>query len=114
MCMEESERQTRKQRIDPKLQAAGWKVVPFDERKGLSAYDLCATTEYPTTNGPADYALCVNGSIIGVVEAKRLSLGPQNVLTQAERYARGITGNPFNFDGFRAPRPPRRCPLRPR
>ncbi|MDN7026098.1 DEAD/DEAH box helicase [Methanoculleus sp. FWC-SCC1] len=101
--MEESERQTRKQRIDPKLLAAGWKVVPFDERKDLPAYDRCAITEYPTTNGPADYALCVNSSIIGVVEAKRLSLGPQNVLTQAERYARGITANPFNFDGFRAP-----------
>ncbi|MBN1195576.1 MAG: DEAD/DEAH box helicase family protein [Methanomicrobiaceae archaeon] len=101
--MGESEYQTRKRRIDPKLRTAGWKVVPFEEGKELSACDRCAIEEYPTAHGPADYVLCVNGFIIGVVEAKRLSLGPQNVLTQAERYARGITADSFNFDGLHAP-----------
>ena len=40
----------------------------------------------PHRNGPADYALSVGGEIVGIVEAKKLTLGPQNVLSQAERY----------------------------
>lgn len=98
-----SEWLTRKKLIDPRLDAAGWKVVPFDAGKELSAFDRCAIEEYPTDNGPADYALCNDGKIIGVVEGKKLSLGPQNVLTQAERYSHGVTSSPFNFHGFRAP-----------
>ncbi|GAB7015444.1 type I restriction endonuclease subunit R [Methanogenium cariaci] len=101
--MGESEQQTRKKRIDPKLQAAGWKVVPFTEIKDLTAYDRCAIEEYPTKRGPADYALCMDGAIIGVVEAKRLSLGPQGVLLQAERYARDMTSHSFNYDGLHTP-----------
>jgi type I restriction enzyme R subunit len=38
-----------------------------------------------------------------VVEAKKVTLGPQNVLIQAERYARGVTGSPFDFAGFHVP-----------
>ncbi len=99
----ESERQTRKQRIDPELEAAGWKVVPFDESRPLSDYDRHAIEEFPTAHGPADYGLCVSGQLLGVVEAKKLTLGPQNVLTQAERYARGMANSPFNFGGLRVP-----------
>lgn len=98
-----SEWLTRKRLIDPKLTAAGWKVVSFNENQPLSAYHRCAIEEYPTDNGPADYALCVDGQILGIVEAKKLTLGPQNVLTQAERYSRGISDSPFNFHGYRAP-----------
>lgn len=85
-----SEYVTRKQIIDAKLKAAGWTVAKFDPNRRLDKYDRCAIEEYPTENGPADYALCVDGAILGVVEAKKLSLGPQNVLTQAERYSKGI------------------------
>lgn len=99
----ESEKRTRKLRIDPKLQAAGWTVVPYDEGKPLSSYENCAIEEYPTENGPADYALCVDGVILGVVEAKKLSLGPQNVLTQAERYSTGATKNSLHFREFYVP-----------
>jgi type I restriction enzyme R subunit len=98
-----SEGQTRKQLIDPELRAAGWKVVPFNEGKPLTEYNLCAIKEYLTANGPADYALCVNGRILGIVEAKKLTLGPQNVLTQAERYSKGLTDSAFNFQGYRVP-----------
>ncbi|MEP7219670.1 MAG: DEAD/DEAH box helicase family protein, partial [Bacteroidota bacterium] len=99
----ESEAQTRKRRIDGKLVAAGWKIVPFDAGKPLAAYDHCAIEEYPTANGPADYALCIGGEIFGIVEAKKVTVGAQNVLTQAERYSRGVTGSAMNFDGFRVP-----------
>ncbi|HEY2931028.1 MAG TPA: hypothetical protein VGK99_04725 [Acidobacteriota bacterium] len=101
-----SERLTREQLIDKGLTDAGWRIVPenkFDSSKPLRAYDRCAIEEYPTENGPSDYALCVDGKILGVVEAKKLTLGPQNVLSQAERYAKGLTGKSFNFRGYGVP-----------
>src|SRR5271170_1701975 len=99
----ESEWLTRKTLIDPKLKAVGWRIVPFEDGKPLSAYDRCAIEEYQTDNGPADYALCVGGRILGIVEAKKLTLGPQNVLTQAERYSRGADTNPLSFRGYHVP-----------
>jgi type I restriction enzyme R subunit len=99
----ESEWLTRKTLIDPKLKAAGWRIVPFEDGKPLSDYDRCAIEEYQTDNGPADYALCLGGRILGIVEAKKLTLGPQNVLTQAERYSRGATTNPLSIHGYHVP-----------
>src|ERR1700694_1819690 len=98
-----SEYVTRKELIDRKLKDAGWRIVKFDAAKPLAKYDRCAIEEYPTENGPADYALCVGGRILGVVEAKKLSLGPQNVLTQAARYSRGVLAAPFSFGEYRVP-----------
>lgn len=51
----EPERLTRKSRINPKLAAAGWRVVSSDPSQPLSAFDRCAIEEYPTDYGPADY-----------------------------------------------------------
>jgi type I restriction enzyme R subunit len=96
----ESEWATRKKRIDPQLEASGWRVEGSGTASPRETY---AHAEFPTANGPADYALVVAGQPLGVVEAKKITLGPQNVLTQAERYARGITDSPFNFAGFRVP-----------
>ena len=98
-----SEWLTRRQLVDPKLAASGWKVVLFDASRPLTTYDRCAIVEYPTDKGPADYALCTGGRILGIIEAKKLSLGPQNVLTQAERYSKGATANPLSFGAFRVP-----------
>ncbi len=98
-----SEWLTRRKLVDPQLAAAGWKVVAFDPALSLVAYDRCAIVEFPTDNGPADYALCVGGRILGIVEAKKLSLGPQNVLTQAERYSRGASANPLHFGAYYVP-----------
>jgi type I restriction enzyme R subunit len=99
----ESEWQTRRRRVDPQLAAQGWEVASFQRGVPLISYERQAVTEFPTDAGPADYALCEGGRVLGVVEAKRLSLGPQNVLTQAERYSRGLSGNPFNFHGHHVP-----------
>jgi type I restriction enzyme R subunit len=98
-----SEFVTRKEIVDRILKVADWKIVRFDAAKPLSAYERCAIEEYPTENGPADYALCVGGKILGIVEAKKLTLGPQNVLSQAERYAKGLLDSQFNFRSFRVP-----------
>jgi len=59
-----------------------------------------AVEEFPTDNGPVDYALCVGGHAFGLVEAKKLATGPQNVLTQAERYSAGMTSNPAKYAGY--------------
>jgi type I restriction enzyme R subunit len=75
----ESEYLTRKQIINSKLRAAGWSIVPFKPDGPLSAYENCAIEEFPTESGPADYALCARGQILGVVEAKNLTLGPQEM-----------------------------------
>ncbi len=100
---DEPERRTRRQRIDPLLEAQGWVIVPFDPAWRLAGCDRHALTEYPTANGPADYALAVAGQPLGIVEAKKVSLGPQNALTQAERYAKGVADSPFDFGGLKVP-----------
>ena len=92
-----SEWLTRKRRIDPILDRLGW-------RKALDPTAApFRLEEYETANGPADYALGCDSKILAVVEAKKLTLGPQNVLTQAERYSRGAAKTAFDFDGFRVP-----------
>lgn len=103
MSSDEAEWQTRKTRIDGRLAAQGWKLKPFDATKPLSALERHAIAEYETQNGPADYALCQDAAILGIVEAKKVSLGPQNVLTQAERYSRGVPDSLYDFRGFRVP-----------
>ncbi|MFN8159957.1 MAG: DEAD/DEAH box helicase family protein [Solirubrobacterales bacterium] len=90
----ESEQTTRKQRIDPKLEAAGWAVAQSRKMTLGQALWPSALPEFPTLDGPADYALCVAQQVRAVVEAKKLSVGPQGVLTQAERYSRGIQQQP--------------------
>jgi type I restriction enzyme, R subunit len=96
----EPEWKTRKQRIDPKLDAAGWRLA-----RGKSAPAACRSEEEETAAGPADYALWLDGKVAGVVEAKKVTVGPQNVLTQAARYAKGLDPNVAagNFDGHRCP-----------
>ena len=85
------------------LKASGWKVVPFVPGKPLVAQNRCAIEEYPTSAGPADYALCTDGQIIGIVEAKKLTLGPQNVLSQAERYSKGLEQDGIRFGEYAVP-----------
>ena len=96
-----SESKTRKELIDKALIKTGWKpIVSFS--KG-AFYDDGAVTEYQTNNGPADYVLFNDGVPIAAVESKKLGIGPQNVLIQAQRYSRGLTGSPFNFNGYHIP-----------
>lgn len=94
---------TRKTRIDVRLRALGWDIVPHTPFFRPEKAHLKAVEEYPTANGPADYALFVNGRILGIIEAKKLSLGPQNVLVQAQRYSEGAAENPLRFGSYRVP-----------
>lgn len=63
---EQSEWHTRKRLIDPKLQAAGWRVVTYDPAHPCGTGKPVAIEGYPTDNGPADYALCVDGQLLGL------------------------------------------------
>jgi len=42
-------------------------------------------------------------ALFGIIEAKKLTLGPQNVLTQALRYSRGCSASLLNYGGCRVP-----------
>lgn len=94
---------TRKTRIDGRLRGLGWEIIPYTPFFKPEKSHAQAVEEYPTDNGPADYALFVNGRALGIIEAKKLSLGPQNVLVQAQRYSEGATGNPLQYGPYRVP-----------
>lgn len=88
----ELEWKTRKERIDKQLKSLNpsWKIIHHSKVKDFSTLTNHAVEEYPTYNGPADYALFVDGKLLGILEAKKVSVDPQNVLEQAKRYAKGI------------------------
>jgi len=99
-----AEARTRRQRIDPRLKRAGWDpIVDYQANLNLANRNSQAVREWPTTNGPADYALCDQGELLGVAEAKKLTLGPQGVLPQAERYSQGINQKPTYQGKFGVP-----------
>lgn len=99
----ESEKITRKKRIDQQLKAAGWLIIPYTEGMDLTILTNHAIEELQTNNGPADYALVVNGKLLGVVEAKKLEVGAANVLEQAKRYSKGAKKTIGEWNGYRVP-----------
>ena len=103
--MSELEWQTRKERIDTRLRnmRPAWKIVPFREGLDTRTLHRVAVTEYPTKNGPADYALFVDGQLLGIIEAKKVGVNPQNVLEQAKRYAAVASDGPGLWTGLRVP-----------
>ena len=102
---EELEWKTRKDRVDRKLTSLhpAWAVVKYRPDLDTASLSCHAVEEYPTQSGPADYALFVKGRLLGIIEAKKVKVGPANVLEQAKRYARGASDGPGNWHGFRVP-----------
>lgn len=99
-----SEWTTRKKIIDERLKSCGWtSIIPYNDKLDLTKLHNTAVEELPTENGPADYVLFLYGQPIAIVEAKKLSLGPQNVLVQAQRYAKGLVQGIGNFNGYKLP-----------
>ena len=99
----EAEWLTRKSRIDARLKQKGWRLVRFTPALNLKALDGTAVEELPTANGPADYALFVKGQLLGIIEAKKVTVSPQNVLEQAKRYAAGVFDAAGEWNGLRVP-----------
>ncbi len=79
---------TRKKRIDGRLKALGWTLVCYTEGMDFLRLTAHAVSELQTSNGPADYALFVHGRLLSIIEAKKVTVSPENVLEQAKRYAR--------------------------
>ena len=93
-----NEAKTRRIFIDKALKGAGWDpIVLF---KSDAQYNHGSVEEYPTKTGPADYILFHEGKAIACVEGKRVRTGPQNVLQQAKRYAKGFRQGPFSLGPF--------------
>lgn len=96
-----NEEETRKRFIDKLLIQAGWSpIVGHSDGK---KYSRGAIEEHPTTSGPSDYVLFNGGKPLAAVEGKKVAIGPQNALRQAERYSRTLEESPFLFDGYRIP-----------
>lgn len=96
-----NERRTRKQYIDKLLINSDWgPIVEFNDGKN---YDHGSVEEYPTQTGPCDYALFYKKQPLAAIEGKKVSVGPQNVLQQAQRYARGFPKSPFTFGEYHLP-----------
>lgn len=96
-----TEQATRKKLIDQALSSAGWSPIqPFENRV---RYEQGAVEEFPTAHGPADYVLFTNRQPLAIVEAKKMAVGPQNVLQQAQRYALGLEHSLFHYNGFHVP-----------
>ncbi|GHV41536.1 type I restriction-modification system deoxyribonuclease [Spirochaetia bacterium] len=103
--MKESEWKTRKTRIDTRLTSLNpaWTIIPYTEGMDITKLKAHAIEEYPTANGPADYALVVKGKLLGILEAKKVGVGAQNVLEQAKRYAAGCKKMIGSWDDFKVP-----------
>jgi len=99
----ESEKITRKKRIDKQLKTSDWIIIPYSDKIDLSLLSNHAVEEYQTANGPADYALVVKGKLMGIVEAKKLEVGAQNVLEQAKRYSKGAFNTIGEWNNYRVP-----------
>ncbi len=102
---EELEWKTRKDRVDRKLTSLhpAWAIVKYRPDLDTASLPCHAVEEYPTQSGPADYALFVKGRLLGIIEAKKIKVGPANVLEQAKRYSRGASDGPGNWHGCRVP-----------
>ncbi len=99
-----NEKTTREQWIDAKLIAAGWtKIVDFSESLDLASLHKVAVCELPTDDGFADYVLYLHGKPYVIVEAKKISLNPQNVLQQAQRYAKTVRVGLGDYHGYKVP-----------
>lgn len=71
--------------IDQQLRAAGW-AIQTKKTFNLHEGEGQAIREYHTDTGPADYVLFVDGKPVGVIEAKKDSLG-HNLTTVEEQTA---------------------------
>ena len=90
--------------IDQQLRDSGWEADTKSLRHASGTRPAkgrnLAIAEWPTASGPADYALFVGLTLVGVVEAKRKRKNVSAAIDQAERYSNGISASSdFAFAG---------------
>ena len=74
-----------RQLIDARLAQSGWVVQDLKKVNPTASLGV-AVREYPTSTGPVDYALFVDGKPVGVIEAKK------DELTRTSRSSRASPG----------------------
>jgi type I restriction enzyme, R subunit len=101
-----------RQIVDQQLRDRGWDA---DTRHLIYAAGArptkgraMAIAEWPTESGPADYALFVGLSCVGVIEAKRKRKNVSAAIDQSARYSRGFSFRAGeaaggSWEGFRVP-----------
>lgn len=101
----QNEWRTRKERIDAKLRGLSqpWRIIRYRDSLDTKNLHAVAVEEFPTDSGPADYALFVQGRLLGFIEAKKTAVGAENVLEQAKRYAKTTRKGSGNWRGYRVP-----------
>lgn len=74
--------------IDEKLEKSGWTIQDI-KKLDLTVALGVAVREFPTSTGPVDYALFVEGKPVGVIEAKKSESGENITVVegQSARYA---------------------------
>lgn len=77
-----------RQLIDARLAQSGWVVQDLKKVNPMASLGV-AVREYPTSTGPVDYALFVDGKPVGVIEAKKDELGENITVVEGQsgRYA---------------------------
>ncbi len=80
-----------REEIDKKLVQSGWVIQDVKYVDILASLGV-AVREFPTSSGPVDYALFVDGVPVGVIEAKREEAGEilTSVESQSARYANSM------------------------
>ena len=114
-----------RQNIDQLLNSAGWVIQDYPNFN-LNASIGVAIREFPLKTGVADYLLFVDGSAVGVIEAKPVGTPLIGVSEQTRKYIHGIPENipylqgplPFVYEStgaetfFRDERDPEPCSRR--
>ena len=78
-----------RQLIDKRLEQSGWIVQEFAAVNPMESLGV-AVREYPTSTGPVDYALFVEGRPVGIIEAKKDDAGENITVVEGQsgRYAK--------------------------
>ena len=79
--------QKARQIIDKKLEQSGWIIQDMKQLNLIVGLGV-AVREFPTSTGPVDYALFVDGTPVGIIEAKKDDAG-ENITAvegQSNRY----------------------------
>ena len=110
--------------IDEQLRERGWDADSLNQRYAKGSRPVrgksMAIAEWPTSNGPADYALFVGMKCIALVEAKRKRKNVQAAIDQTGRYSQGFVatdgiglpeGGPWRFHSGPTEEPSFRVPF---
>jgi type I restriction enzyme, R subunit len=105
--------------IDQQLRERGWDPDTNNLRYANGTRPVrgksMAIAEWPTNNGPADYALFVGTTCVALVEAKRRRKNVSAAIDQTGRYSQGFnlvedvdlpTGGPWLFESGATDQPP--------